>query len=89
MFADVDLEVRSESGVVIPDSAIIDTGERQIVYVEVAVGRFVQRRIEVGSRGDGRALVISGVAAKERVVVKGNFLLDSESRLGATPGAAP
>ncbi len=89
MFADVDLEVRSESGVVIPDSAIIDTGERQVVYVEVAAGRFAQRRIEVGSRGDGRALVISGVAAGERVVVKGNFLLDSESRLGVTPGAAP
>jgi membrane fusion protein, copper/silver efflux system len=83
MFVDVDLEVRSERGVVIPDSAIIDTGARQIVYVEVAAGRFTARRIEVGSRAGGRALVLAGVAAGERVVVKGNFLLDSESRLGA------
>jgi len=47
----------------------------------------------VGSRGDGKAVILSGVAAGERVAVRANFLLDSESRLRAalaspTPGGA-
>jgi RND family efflux transporter MFP subunit len=92
MFVDVNLEVRTERGVVIPDSAILDTGTQAIVYVEIGPGRFVPRAVEIGGRSDGRALVLTGLAAGERVVIKGNFLLDSESRIRAAaipPAAAP
>ncbi len=83
MFADVELETGGARGVVIPDSAVIDTGERQIAFVATGAGRFEPRLVSLGVRSDGRALVLSGVAAGEEVVVKANFLLDSESRLRA------
>ena len=87
MFVDVDLEVQTEQGVVIPDSAIIDTGERQIVYAEVGPGRFAPRLVEIGTRDSRSALVLSGLSVGERVVTKGNFLIDSESRIRAAVGA--
>jgi Cu(I)/Ag(I) efflux system membrane fusion protein len=82
MYVDVTPELETTEGVVIPDSAVIDTGVRQVVFVEQA-GAFQPREVRVGSRGDGRALILSGVEAGERVAVRANFLLDSESRLRA------
>jgi multidrug efflux pump subunit AcrA (membrane-fusion protein) len=78
--------------VVIPDSAILDTGTRQIVYVETTPGRFAPRAVVVGTRSAGNASILTGVAAGEKVVIKGNFLVDSESRLRAAvnePAAGP
>ncbi len=83
MFANVELDTEGAHGVVIPDSAVIDTGERQIVFVSLGGGRFEPRQVRVGVRSQGKALVLSGVAAGEQVVVKANFLLDSESQLRA------
>jgi len=60
------------------------------VFVEAAAGRFVPREVALGARGEGQVQVLSGVDPGERVVVKGNFLIDSESRLqSALEGAAP
>ena len=83
MYADVTLALDQASGVTIPDSAVIDTGVRQVVFVEIAAGTFEPRQIKVGVRGEGKVQVKAGVKAGERVVVKANFLLDSESRLRA------
>jgi membrane fusion protein, copper/silver efflux system len=82
MYVDVTPDLETREGIVIPDSAIIDTGVRQVVFVETN-GSFVPREVRVGSRSDGKALVLSGVAAGERVAVRANFLLDSESQLRA------
>ena len=94
MFANVELAVDDHEGIVIPDSAIIDTGERKIVFVSLGGGRFVPRMVTLGVRSNGKADVLSGVAAGEEVVVRANFLLDSESQLraavaGASPAATP
>ena len=83
MYADVSLDLRSVTGVVIPDSALIDTGVRQIVFVDAGDGSFEPREVKVGVRGDGKAQLLSGVKAGEKVVVGANFLLDSESKLRA------
>ncbi len=83
MFANVELNTGGARGVVIPDSAIIDTGERQVVFVSLGGGRFDPRQVRVGVRSEGQALIVSGVATGEQVVVKANFLLDSESQLRA------
>jgi RND family efflux transporter MFP subunit len=83
MFADVTLALESARGVVIPDSAVIDTGLRKVVFVETAQGTFTPREVVAGLRGEGKTLVLSGVREGEAVVVKANFLLDSESRLRA------
>jgi Cu(I)/Ag(I) efflux system membrane fusion protein len=83
MYADVTLALESSKGVVIPDSAIIDTGLRKVVFVEINKGLFEPREVRIGVRGEGRAEVLSGVDEGEKVAVKANFLLDSESRLRA------
>ncbi len=88
MFVDVAPDLETAEGIVVPDSAVIDTGERQVVFVETGAG-FEPRDVKVGSRGDGKAVILSGVAAGERVAVRANFLLDSESRLRAALLAPP
>jgi len=88
MYVDVSPDFETREGIVIPDSAVLDTGVRQVVFVEKA-GAFAPREVRVGSRGDGRVLILSGLAAGERVAVRANFLLDSESRLRAAIAALP
>jgi multidrug efflux pump subunit AcrA (membrane-fusion protein) len=84
MFVDVVVEVGSAPGVLVPDSAIVETGARRLVFVATGDGRFEPRAVELLSRGDGTALLAGdAVRPGEAVVVKANFLLDSESRLRA------
>jgi membrane fusion protein, copper/silver efflux system len=90
MFVDVELGTSTAEGVVVPDSAVLDTGARQLVYVESGPGRFSAREVKVAVRADGRAAIRSGLYAGEQVATSANFLLDSESRLRtAARGAAP
>ena len=90
MFVDVVLRIESPEGVVVPDSAVLDTGARKIVFVEEKPGTFVPREVKVGVRSGGKVQVLSGVSAGESVAAQGNFLLDSESRLrAAIPSAGP
>jgi RND family efflux transporter MFP subunit len=81
MFADVAVNLATRHGVVIPDSAVMDTGTRQLIFVEIAPGTFEPRAVTLGTRGSGKVMILSGVAAGEAVVVRANFLIDSESRL--------
>ncbi len=83
MFVNVSMRIFTPESVVIPDSAIMNTGLRQIVFVGIGGDRFEPREVKTGYRSIGLAQVISGVKAGERVVVRANFLLDSESRLRA------
>jgi RND family efflux transporter MFP subunit len=83
MFVNVDLTVQTEEGVIVPDSAVMDTGMRQIAFVSPSEGRFEPRLVKVGIRADGRAQILEGIKTGEKVATKANFLLDSESRLRA------
>lgn len=83
MYANVSLDLHSVTGVVIPDSALIETGVRQIAFVDTGDGSFEPREVKVGVRGNGKAQILSGVKAGEKVAVGANFLLDSESKLRA------
>jgi RND family efflux transporter MFP subunit len=83
MFANVELPLEATDGIVIPDSAVIDTGERQVVFVSLGGGRFEPREVKLGVRSSGKAQVLSGIAAGDQVVTRANFLLDSESQLRA------
>lgn len=83
MYGDVNLALESAEGVLVPESAIIDSGTRQVVFVGLGGGRFEPRLVKVGIRDEGKAVILAGVRAGEPVVVKANFLLDSESRLRA------
>nr|WP_211169177.1 efflux RND transporter periplasmic adaptor subunit [Aromatoleum toluvorans] len=67
----------------VPASALIDSGERQVVLVAQDEGRFLPKAVKVGRRGSEHIEILDGVAAGERVVVSANFLIDAESNLRA------
>ncbi len=67
----------------VPDSAVIDSGKRQIVLVSLGEGRFEAREIKTGQRGNGLIAVQSGLGEGEQVVVSANFLIDAETNLKA------
>jgi hypothetical protein len=67
----------------VPDSAVLDSGTRQIVLVRRGEGLFEPREVKLGARADGYVEVTDGVKAGEEVVVSANFLIDAESNLKA------
>ena len=83
MYATVSIAIDLGPRLVIDDQAILDTGTRQLVFVALGEGRFEPREVTLLWRGDGEAVVLSGLDEGERVVTSGNFLVDSESRLRA------
>ncbi len=86
MYANVEISASSGSRLTIPVEAVLDTGVRQIVYVEKKPGVYEMRVIKLGVRGETFVEVLSGIRKGERVVTSGNFLIDSESQLRAGPG---
>ena len=88
MYADVEIATGGgEAVVTVPDSAVIDTGDRQVVLVDKGEGTFEPRNVKVGMRGDGMAEIRDGIKAGDRVVVSANFLIDAESNLKAALSA--
>ncbi|PYQ31119.1 MAG: efflux RND transporter periplasmic adaptor subunit [Acidobacteria bacterium] len=81
MYADVMLQQPAGSSVAIPDSAVMNTGTRSLVFIARGDGTFEPRQVTTGAKGDGFYAIRSGVRPGERVVVDANFLVDSESRL--------
>ena len=83
MYAEVELAVPQSpvKRLSVPDSAVLDSGNRQMVLVRRDEGRFEPREIKVGARGDGYVEVADGIREGENVVVAANFLIDSESNL--------
>jgi multidrug efflux pump subunit AcrA (membrane-fusion protein) len=81
MFADVRLPAADAEALVVPDTAVLDTGVRQIAFVDRGEGRLEPREVTVGVRADGFAAIERGLAEGEVVVASGTFLVDSESRL--------
>lgn len=71
----------------VSDSAVIDSGTRQIVLVQLADGLFEPREVKLGMRSDGYAEVLQGLSEDESVVVRANFLIDAESNLKAALGS--
>ena len=82
-YATVEISVDQGERLLIPDSAVFDTGTQQYVFVEASVGHFVPRRVQLGPKIGRQFSINEGLAEGEKVVVDGNFLLDSESQLRA------
>ncbi len=66
---------------VIPRTAIIDTGKRKVVWVKVTDGTFQAKTIHTGYESDGYVEVKHGLSEDEEVVIEGNFLLDAQAQL--------
>lgn len=80
--------VETEEVLSVPFDAVIDTGSRHVVYVERSPGIFDAVEVELGPRAGEYYAVIKGLAAGDRVVTAGAFLLDAETRLNPAAGAA-
>jgi Cu(I)/Ag(I) efflux system membrane fusion protein len=84
MYADVAVATGTAAPVVtVSSSAVLDSGDRQIVLLDKGDGRFEPRPVKVGRRGDGRIEIKEGLAENDSVVVSANFLIDAESNLKA------
>jgi Cu(I)/Ag(I) efflux system membrane fusion protein len=84
MFATAQLAVgKADKVLAVPTSAVIDSGTRQIVLVQLQEGRFEPRSVRLGSRSDDYVEVLQGLQEGEQVVTSANFLIDAESNLKA------
>jgi Cu(I)/Ag(I) efflux system membrane fusion protein len=86
MYATIRFKAPTREVLSVPRSAVLATGERNIVFVEDSSGMFTPRLVRLGGSTDDRVEIIGGIVAGERVVASGTFLLDAESNLGAALG---
>ena len=87
MYASVELAAGNRRKVLaVPSSAVIDSGVRQIILVQIGEGRFEPRDVKLGATADEYIEVLEGVKQGEQVVVAANFLIDAESNLKAAIG---
>ena len=81
MFTNVEIRINLGKKLIIPESAVIDTGTSQIVYVDRGEGAFEPREVELGIKADGAVEVLRGIKSGEKVASSANFLIDSEAQL--------
>ncbi len=88
MFVDVEIPITMPPSISVPADAVLDTGKRTIVYVDKGNGVFEPRRVKTGWSLGGQVEITDGLTPGEKVVVSGNFLIDSESRMEITASGA-
>ena len=81
MFVNVELHKSFGRQLTVPVDAVLDSGTRQVVFVDLGQGAFAPRDVTVGERMPDYIAILSGLRAGERVVTRANFLIDSESNL--------
>ncbi len=86
MYSEVNLKIDYGTQVIVPQSAVLDSGERQTVFVALPDGYFEPREIKTGVKLEDKVAVLSGLRPGETIVTSGNFLIDSESRLKSAMG---
>jgi len=86
MYGQVEIRTGGARRLMAPESAVLDSGDRQVVFVDRGNGNLQPRPVRVGEHADGKVEILEGLQAGERIVTSGNFLLDSESQLKAASG---
>lgn len=81
MFVNAIIKIPLVKGIIVPITAIIDTGKRQVVWVETTPGMFEPRDVQVGERVDDKVQILAGLKQGDKVAVSGGYLIDSESQL--------
>ena len=83
MYANMSLHVTLGEKLVIPESAVLHSGVRKVVFVDRGQGLLEPREVTLGTRAGGYWEVLGGLKAGDKIVTSGNFLVDSESKLAA------
>lgn len=81
MFVEAELKMDHGRALMVPSSAVLDSGMEQTIFVAHENGYFEPRKVKLGAKFGDRFEVISGLKDGERIVTSGNFLIDSESKL--------
>jgi len=81
MFVNVELQIRLGQRLAVPESAVLPTGERRVVFVDLGDGRLAPREVQLGARAGEYYEVLSGLSPGDVVVTSGNFLVAAESKL--------
>ncbi|ABL00526.1 efflux RND transporter periplasmic adaptor subunit [Pelobacter propionicus] len=81
MFVSALIRVPLGTALVVPVSAVIDSGKRRLVWVESSPGMFEPRQVQVGQQAGDRVQILSGLREGEKVAVSGGYLIDSEAQL--------
>ena len=84
MYATVRIAAPAREALTVPLSAVLNTGERRLVFVDIGDGGLMPVEVEIGRIGAGFAEVLSGLEPGQRVVTSAQYLLDSESNLAQT-----
>lgn len=87
MYVNVSLEADLGEALLVPEEAVFFTGKANIVFVDKGKGLFEPRHLRLGPKATGGYVVLGGLSEGESVVINGNFLVDSESRLKAALSA--
>jgi Cu(I)/Ag(I) efflux system membrane fusion protein len=86
MYGNVTLRTSADKALVIPKEAVLDTGLRQLVFLDRGEGVYQPYPVRVGRRSQDRVAVLEGLKEGDRVVTSANFLLDAESKLASAGG---
>jgi multidrug efflux pump subunit AcrA (membrane-fusion protein) len=88
MYGEVEFQTGGARRLVVPRTAVLNSGAHQTVFVDRGNGYFEPREVRIGAQTDGRIEILSGLKPGERIVISGNFLIDSESQLKTALGGA-
>jgi Cu(I)/Ag(I) efflux system membrane fusion protein/cobalt-zinc-cadmium efflux system membrane fusion protein len=87
MYVNVVLQMPLGNELVVPASGVLQSGTRQIVFVDRGSGYLEPREVQLGERSGDQYIVLKGLKPGERIVTSANFLVDSESQLQAAVGS--
>jgi Cu(I)/Ag(I) efflux system membrane fusion protein/cobalt-zinc-cadmium efflux system membrane fusion protein len=87
MFVNATLQVSLGNQIVIPTNGVLQSGTRQIVFVDKGAGYLEPRNVQLGAQAGDQYIILTGLKAGERIVTSANFLIDSESQLQAAIGS--
>ncbi len=90
-FGEAVIESQSADGLLVPRSAVLNTGDQSVVFVQKNEATFERRDVLVQAYGDHFARILDGLSPGERVVTSGNLLMDAESQMknSAAPAVQP
>ena len=87
MYLNAQIKIDLGERLTVPESAVMDSGNRRIVFIADGKGFFEPREVVLGAKSEDYYQVKSGLVEGEKVVTSGNFLIDSESKLKASLSA--
>ena len=87
MFVNATLKIKLSEAIVVPITAVLSTGTRQVVWVQKDAGNFEPRLVKIGERSNEYVQILDGINEGETIVTSGGYLIDSESQLETATGS--